>query len=107
MRFFKNELLRIKAFFLPRFKVITIEDLPEKLLNKTIYIVGNKNEPWSIAFNCPCGCKDIIHLNLIKDAHPRWKFKVSEDRINITPSIWRISGCKSHFLIRNGKTVWL
>ncbi len=84
------------------------EDLPEVLSDKTIYIVGEQEMPWLIAFKCPCGCNSIIHLNLLEDAKPKWKYSVtSKKRINISPSVWRTKGCKSHFFVRKGKIEWV
>ncbi len=50
-------------------------------------------------FICPCGCKQIISLNLLKGSTPLWKINGN----SITPSINRIVGCKSHFYITKGK----
>jgi hypothetical protein len=51
---------------------------------------------------CPCGCGAIISLNLIPNIKPCWKVKLN----NITPSINRNIGCKSHFSIVGGKVEW-
>lgn len=83
------------------------EDFPDNVERKTIYIVGQKKNPWLLVFECPCGCREIIQLNLLKDANPNWKFKITKQKaISISPSIWRTAGCKSHFFVRNGKIDW-
>lgn len=51
---------------------------------------------------CPCGCGAIISLNLIPNVRPCWKIRLN----NITPSINRNIGCKSHFSIAGGKVEW-
>ena len=49
---------------------------------------------------CPCGCGDLITLNIYPYLKPTWKVT----RNSITPSINRKVGCKSHFTITNGIT---
>lgn len=107
MKKFSKILPQIKRLFNPKFKLLFLDDLPEKLFDRTIYIIGTLEEPWLLAFYCPCGCKKIIKLNLIKGTYPRWNFKVSKGKINIVPSVWGISGCKSHFVIRKSKVIWM
>jgi len=81
--------------------------LPEKIQDKTIFIVGEVDNPWLLAFNCPCGCNSLIQLNLLKDVYPGWRYMINKKKkINIFPSIWRTVGCKSHFNVRNSKVIW-
>ncbi|MGZ3720724.1 MAG: DUF6527 family protein [Bdellovibrionota bacterium] len=52
---------------------------------------------------CPCGCQEVIQLSLLEDDSPRWAFSVtSKGRISVTPSVWRVRGCKSHFFVTDG-----
>jgi len=107
MNWFEKIFLKLAEWFRPNYKVEYSEDVPNHFSKRTIYIVGEKNEPWSLAFECPCGCKKIIQLNTLKEAKPRWKHRIkSGNKIDISPSVWRISGCKSHFFIRKGKIIW-
>ncbi|MBL7789353.1 MAG: hypothetical protein JNL75_05910 [Chitinophagales bacterium] len=91
----------------PEHKFVNVVEFPENVNEKTIYIVGESIQPWLLAFNCPCGCHSIIQLDLLKDTDPCWKYKVTKKKkINISPSIWRTSGCKSHFFVRKSKIDW-
>lgn len=91
----------------PRFKTKVAEDLPEKISKKEIYILGECFDPWALAFTCPCGCKSIIQLNLLREAKPRWEFNLYKNKkITVKPSVWRKVGCRSHFFIRKGRIVW-
>jgi hypothetical protein len=90
------------------YRFIYVEELPNKVNDKMIYIIGNIDQPWLIALNCPCGCQSLIQLNLLKEGDPRWKFRITKKgKINISPSIWKINGCKSHFLIYRSKIEFL
>jgi len=83
------------------------EDLPEKFVIKTVYIIGTKKHPWQAAFICPCGCGELIQLSLVPKSSPRWRFYRTKKGISLAPSIWRTTGCKSHFVLKNGKVNWV
>ncbi len=105
---FRKVIEKFEFIIQSEFKVKYNEELPEIILNRNIHIVGVKNNPWVIAFNCPCGCNKLIQLNLLVDGEDTWSFKVNKKgKINIYPSVWRKVGCKSHFFIRKSKVVWV
>jgi len=79
---------------------------PDQIQDKLIYIVGERPYYWMMTFKCPCGCNEVISLNILKTARPRWKFIVRWGKISIYPSIWRKVGCKSHFHVRKGRIQW-
>ncbi len=108
-RFRKHESLTIsnKAENL-RFRIEYVEDLPNLISNNSIFIVQDGNEPDLLVFKCPCGCDANIMLNLLKDASPRWNYEIFEEKyINISPSIWKKSGCKSHFFVVRSNIKWV
>jgi hypothetical protein len=85
-----------------------VKDLPNYIKDERIYIIKDGINPDSLAFKCPCGCDSIIFLNLLKDAKPCWKFRITKKgNITISPSVWRKIGCKSHFFIREGRIDWV
>lgn len=84
-----------------------VGDTPDKLDYRIIYIIENEGYCWKAVMICPCGCKKILHMNLIKDYHPSWKFEINKKKIiTLHPSINRMVGCRSHFFIREGKIIW-
>ena len=84
-----------------------VDDFPDSLDPTKIYLVGENGYVWAAAMLCPCGCGDIIKLNLLKKARPCWSVKEHRDGcITISPSIWRKTGCKSHFIIFHGTIHW-
>lgn len=95
---FKNDL----------FKLEIVRELPENPKNKIFYIEGDKikNDFWYGFLLCPCGCKETITLNLINDAKPCWNVSIVENNFSVSPSIWKIKNCKSHFWIRDRKIFW-
>ena len=89
-----------------RMKFEYSEEEPKYVLAKKIYLIGTKPYFWAAMFLCPCGCNEVITLNLLKDASPRWEFKVRNGAISLYPSIWRKVRCKSHFHITKGRVRW-
>jgi hypothetical protein len=84
-----------------------VDDLPDTLERRTVYLVGDGPEPWSAAMVCPCGCGARIALSLVKEDKPSWKARLSpEGKVTLEPSVWRTKGCRSHFVLRNGRVHW-
>ena len=85
-----------------------VEDFPDVLEINRVYLVGDDLTPWSAAFLCPCGCGEVIKLSLIKNDSPRWRVRLHfNGTVTFHPSIWRNKGCKSHFILRQGRAVWV
>lgn len=107
-KWFKKLVDELTWLFKERYAIDGVTDVPEAFCEKVIYIVGEPGYVWLIAFRCPCGCKRVIHLNLLEDAEPKWNYKINKKRrITIYPSVSRIKGCQSHFFVRKSKIVWV
>jgi hypothetical protein len=64
--------------------------------------------PRSLLIVCPCGCGEICTINL--DARVGWAWRIKQDppgRLSLYPSVWRTSGCQSHYVIRDGEIVMI
>lgn len=84
-----------------------VNELPELVADRTVYVVGENGYLWYAAMLCPCGCRAVIHLSLMPDGHPRWALKRHpKQRVSLTPSVWRKAGCRSHFFLRDGRILW-
>lgn len=98
IKYFQNENI---------YKYKYIEDVPDFPKSRTIYIIGNQGYYWQLVVECPCGCKKLLYMNLMKEHYPNWSYQISErNKISISPSIDRFVGCKSHFFIKNGHLIW-
>jgi hypothetical protein len=84
------------------------ESLPDEIPRRDVVLVRDDDEQdWSIGMRCPCGCGDKIELMVIPEAKPRWS--VARDhrgRVSLHPSVWRQTGCRSHFWVQRGKIKW-
>ncbi len=89
------------------YQIRTVDDVPDKCADKTIYIVGDPDAPQYAVFSCPCGCGRTVELNLNAAASPCWSIKFHlSGTISFSPSIWRKSGCNSHFYLVRNKVRW-
>jgi len=60
----------------------------------------------SVVILCPCGCKEEITVNLDKRTTAAWNMYQKGNKLTLFPSVWRDSGCRSHFIIWNDKIFW-
>ena len=89
------------------FRAVFVDEVPESLRKHSIYIAGESGHYWSASLLCPCGCGDLIQLNLLQQVRPCWQIKSHQDgSVSIMPSVWRRQGCKSHFFVREGRIDW-
>ena len=92
---------------IPEFTFTRVEDVPDELKKGIVYIVGDKGYEWLIAMTCPCGCKEQILLNTLKETKPCWRFVCYKSGIvTVNPSVNRIRNCRSHFTITKGILKW-
>ncbi|WP_394351957.1 DUF6527 family protein [Rhodocytophaga rosea] len=90
------------------YRAVVIDEEPEKVKASFIYLIGNHNNFWLASLQCPCGCQETIHLNLLPGDSSQWKLKRHfNGDVTLFPSIWKSKGCKSHFFIRKCKIVWV
>jgi hypothetical protein len=90
-----------------RYQYVSLNDIPEIIEPNKVYVVGEKRYKWVAVLVCPCGCKEIIQLNLLKLGNDSWRtIKHFDSSITIRPSIWRTVGCRSHFTIVRGWLNW-
>lgn len=91
-----------------RFKLVRCEDEPDEIPENEVFVLGSKGHEWAAMFICPCGCRQVIQLNMLKAAgRPRWSIRSGKmGSASIVPSVWRHVGCKSHFVMTDGLIHW-
>jgi len=60
----------------------------------------------SCVMRCPDGCGDILTINLDPRTDKAWRFYRKRRQVSVFPSIWRDTGCGSHFIIWSHTIVW-
>lgn len=100
---------RLAAWWRGDLKVLRGEGdtLPAHIHRQHLVHMVDAGESWSVGFNCPCGCGDVIELLLLRTIDPHWTLSIdSLGRPTLHPSVWKSTGCKSHFWVKNGRVVW-
>ncbi len=98
-----------KEGILPRWRMRVIDGdmLPSILPRRDLIVTCEDQEDWSIGMGCPCGCGETIELLVAPEARPRWSLSIDHrGRPSLLPSVWRRTGCRSHFWLREGRVVW-
>lgn len=99
--------LFVKPPTLRRVTIIEGDTPPDIIGDDNFVLAREDDEDWAIAFLCPCGCKDRLELALIPEVKPNWTLKMdAENHPTLHPSVWRKTGCKAHFWVKEGKIVW-
>ena len=81
--------------------------LPSRLRRRTLYVVQEDGFEEQAAMLCPCGCKRVLHMNLLSDERPCWKLtRHGDGTATLHPSVWRKKDCGSHFWFRRGRVTW-
>ena len=60
----------------------------------------------SIVIACPDGCGEQLTINLDSRAGPAWRYYSSNSEVSLFPSVWRDSGCRSHFIVWRSRIYW-
>jgi hypothetical protein len=56
---------------------------------------------------CPDGCGEAITLNLDPRTDKAWRVYKSKRGLTLFPSVWRDTGCQSHFVLWNDVISWV
>jgi hypothetical protein len=68
--------------------------------HKVLALVINGTKPKWLLFRCPCGCGELLRINLTPSIRPCWRLRISGNgKLSLYPSIDRESGCYSHFFL--------
>lgn len=100
---------RLTSRILPvrRLRIVEADSLPRKLPWRDLVLARDADEDWCVGMRCPCGCGRTIELLLIREAAPRWDLSTDASGLpTLKPSVWRQTGCRSHFWVRGGRIDW-
>lgn len=72
-----------------------------------LVLIGPAEKPKWLRFKCPCGCGDVIALNLMTSHRPHWKTELHQDgTLTVHPSV-DSQRCGAHFWIKRSKINWV
>ena len=91
----------------PTIRVEFVADRPQRPQKNRLYVTKQAGEPAFGAMACPCGCGETLNLRFFGARRPRWAIYWDWwRRPTVRPSVWRQSGCGSHFHLTNGRVDW-
>ncbi|MHB8526186.1 MAG: DUF6527 family protein [Candidatus Acidiferrales bacterium] len=61
----------------------------------------------SVVMRCPDGCGEAITVNLDPRTDKAWRLYHSRKGLTLFPSVWRDTGCQSHFILWNDVLYWV
>ena len=66
----------------------------------------HRGVPRMVIMKCPCGCGDLLLVNLDRRAGPAWRIYRRGKSISLFPSYWRDTHCESHFILWRNDVFW-
>jgi len=69
-------------------------------------VLVERGRPRLLMIACPCGCGERLVIHVDPRVQPSWRLYQRRRKITLFPSIWRESGCGSHFFIWGDRVVW-
>lgn len=96
----------VREWFRRPIRVVEIDERPKVLKPRRLYVTRHAEGPAFGFLLCPCGCRETVHLRFMGERRPRWSLESRAGRATVFPSVWRQSGCRSHFFIRVGRIDW-
>jgi hypothetical protein len=89
-----------------RGKIENRVDVVNLLQDSGDFLLIERGRPRSVVMLCPCGCGDELTVNLDSRVGPAWSIYESAKGPTLYPSVWRESGCRSHFIVWGGRVYW-
>lgn len=92
----------------PKVKRVKNIDLGQVTIQPSWIYLDHRNgkDRW-LHMQCPCGCGDLLSLNLMTSQRPYWTLKWHSDgTVSVIPSVHKITGCRSHFFIIRSSIIW-
>jgi hypothetical protein len=78
----------------------------ERLRNPGQAVVVRRGVNRSLTMICPDGCGETLTINLDGRAGPAWRLYLEGKSVSLFPSVWRNTGCRSHFILWKSRIYW-
>lgn len=69
-------------------------------------VVVRRGVDRSLTMLCPDGCGEMLTINLDRRAGPAWRLYLEGQLLSLYPSVWRNTGCRSHFIVWRSRIYW-
>lgn len=101
-----KELHALERYFHEIRVVSSTSEAPAALSDERTFVIVERGMPRVAMFPCPCGCGDVITLNLDRRVGPAWRLFRHKNEVSLRPSIWREDGCQSHFIVWRNRVLY-
>src|SRR5712692_1655241 len=78
-------------------------DASEMLTQPGDAVLVERGRPRLLVLMCPDGCGEELVVNVDRQAGKAWRLYRPRDSLTLFPSIWRDTGCQSHFIVSRGR----
>jgi hypothetical protein len=69
-------------------------------------VLVHRGQPRWLIISCPDSCGEELPINLDRRAGPAWRLYFKDSEMSLFPSLWRDSGCGSHFITWDNSIIW-
>lgn len=69
-------------------------------------VVVRRGVDRSLTMLCPDGCGETLTINLDRRTGPAWRLYIEGQAVSLYPSVWRNTGCCSHFIVWKSRIYW-
>ena len=69
-------------------------------------VVVRRGVDRSLTMLCPDGCGETLTINLDRRTGPAWRLYTDGQGVSLFPSVWRNTGCCSHFIVWRSHIYW-
>ena len=69
-------------------------------------VVVHRGVDRSLTMHCPDGCGETLTINLDRRTGPAWRLYIEDQKASLYPSVWRNTGCCSHFIVWRSRIYW-
>jgi hypothetical protein len=69
-------------------------------------VIVKRGHVRALVLNCPDGCGEKLTINLDRNAGKAWRLYSELDSLTLYPSVWRSTGCRSHFILWSDRFYW-
>jgi len=69
-------------------------------------VLVHRGRPRSLVLACPDGCGSVLTVNLDRRVGRAWRLYRDRRGLTVYPSVWRDTGCGSHFIVSRDRLVW-
>lgn len=68
--------------------------------------VVERGVPRLLVMKCPDDCGDTLRINLDPRTSKAWRLYQDKEGLSLFPSVWRDTGCESHFIVWADGIYW-